>query len=118
MNNLELFIEHFPYGYIPDKINYELARENKWQLIKDSKCSLCSRAPLQDRSDTKFFHFHHINKNKKLFSPSTVLGYCPKVIEYEIGKCILVCATCHGKIHNRPFLEKMLILKHLDKNYL
>ena len=46
-------------------------------------------------------HFHHINLKDKDFSFSCIGTKPWDVIVKELKKCILVCANCHGEIHNK-----------------
>lgn len=52
----------------------------------------------------KCMDFHHLDESTKSFSLSQIKRFKTneitwKDIENEIAKCILVCATCHRKIH-------------------
>lgn len=46
-------------------------------------------------------HLHHLDQSKKEFSFSSIRANCKswsKIVE-ELRKCVLVCANCHGEIH-------------------
>lgn len=43
-------------------------------------------------------HFHHINENDKEFVIAR--GKMDwKIVKTELDKCVLVCANCHGELH-------------------
>lgn len=73
---------------------------------KGGKCQLCGYCKCNGS-----LHFHHVNDNTKSF---TISGKSISFtrIKPELDKCILVCANCHGEIHNNlidlPTLEKMV----------
>lgn len=46
-------------------------------------------------------HFHHLDPKQKLFGVSSGgHGHSLEKIKAEVSKCILVCANCHGEIHD------------------
>jgi hypothetical protein len=56
-------------------------------------CSVCHR-------NRKDLQFHHVNPSDKLFNISDIYGKVGKEkLLVEIDKCILVCSSCHRKIH-------------------
>ncbi len=61
---------------------------------KGAKCSLCG----YDKCKSSL-HFHHIDPSKKDFGISGNWGLSWKKMKIELDKCILVCANCHGEIH-------------------
>lgn len=73
---------------------------------KGGKCQLCGYCKCNGS-----LHFHHVNEDAKSF---TVSGKSISFarIKPELDKCILVCANCHGEIHNNLIdllkLEKMV----------
>ena len=42
--------------------------------------------------------FHHTEDNKK-FKVSSMLQLSPRRIFGEVNKCIIMCRSCHGKLH-------------------
>lgn len=50
--------------------------------------------------------FHHVSKDKDIEIANAVRrGWSLKRVETEIGKCVVVCANCHRKLHYRERLE-------------
>lgn len=51
--------------------------------------------------DPSIFEWHHINYDEKIDDVSSIVGAHASVkrIQEELDKCILVCPTCHKKIH-------------------
>jgi hypothetical protein len=59
--------------------------------------------------------FHHLDPTVKAFTISAKLSYAWDRLRAELDKCILVCANCHGEIHE-GLLDLSLMAKHrLDK---
>lgn len=73
----------------------ERKRKLKQQLVeyKGGKCCLCG----YDKS-MRSLHFHHLDEKTKEFDV-TSKGYNIDRLKKEADKCILVCANCHGEIH-------------------
>lgn len=46
-------------------------------------------------------HFHHLDPSTKEFGLSASSSKTFKSKKRELDKCILVCANCHGEIHER-----------------
>lgn len=44
--------------------------------------------------------FHHVNPIEKEYSISAIAGKTMKTILKEVGKCKILCANCHRKLHN------------------
>jgi len=60
---------------------------------KGGSCSLCGY-----NKSIRSLEFHHVNPSEKDFSLSSVTRKW-EVVKPELDKCILVCANCHGEIH-------------------
>jgi hypothetical protein len=43
-------------------------------------------------------HFHHVNPAEKSFGLSMGTTKALATYREELGKCVLVCANCHGEI--------------------
>jgi len=67
--------------------------------LKVNGCSLCGK---EFNDNSKMFHFHHVEPELKSFYVNSkgVEHHSNKEIVNEIHKCILVCSTCHHKIHS------------------
>lgn len=50
-----------------------------------------------DRCTTSL-HFHHVDPTTKAFNVQMGMGKALAVYRAEAGKCVLVCANCHGEI--------------------
>lgn len=73
-------------------------RKKKEQLVNQfgGKCCICGYS-----KSVRNLSFHHVDPSTKSFGIATKgndLGIT-KVID-EAKKCILVCANCHGEIHD------------------
>lgn len=51
--------------------------------------------------DMNKFHFHHIDRETKLFTISNNLNLAWPKIKKELDKCILLCSECHIDIHRK-----------------
>ena len=73
-------------------------------LEKSKGCLMC------DENFHKCLEFHHLEKNDKIDTISTLKrnGSVKKLID-ELKKCVLLCSNCHRKVHyNTEFNDKML----------
>lgn len=73
---------------------------------KGGKCQLCGYS-----KSIRAMHFHHVDESEKDFSIGGN-GSTRKweTIKLELDKCILVCANCHGEIH-----DGLVNIDHLKK---
>ena len=62
--------------------------------LKGGKCLICGYSKC-----SRSLQFHHLDPTKKDFTLSRVTLAWSK-IEKELRKCVLVCANCHGEIHD------------------
>ncbi len=69
-------------------------REERVYAYKGNKCVLCG----YDKCRSSL-HFHHLNPSEKSFEISGSWGRGWEKMKKELDKCILVCANCHGEIH-------------------
>lgn len=76
----------------------------KWfkDYKKELKCSKCR----EDHPAT--IDFHHIGEKENPVAQMVHEGYSIEGIKKEIGKCIILCANCHRKLH----WQKQKPLKH------
>jgi len=85
-------------------------RERRIKIIQNYKlskgCLFCGY-----NEDPKSLCFHHPDDNKEFGVSDAVPGMSLKKIKKEMDKCIILCRSCHTKLHNE--LRK---LKILDKN--
>jgi hypothetical protein len=77
----------------------DFRRRRKLQAVeyKGGKCQICGYS----RSYYSMI-FHHRDPNKKDFSLSYHLARNPKNwegVKKELDKCVLLCANCHGEVH-------------------
>lgn len=75
---------------------------------KGGKCSICS----YDKC-IRSLVFHHRDPSTKKFGISGNYGYSWEVLQEELDKCDLICANCHGEIHDS--LENKAILFNFKK---
>lgn len=87
--------QHYHSRY--SKINSEKQKIKKQNLIdyKGGKCFICGY-----NKCARSLHFHHKNSNEKDFSISCKRYLSENDLKKELDKCILVCANCHGEIHD------------------
>lgn len=64
-------------------------------IKKSSYCLDCGN------SDPWVLDFHHLSKKSKDISTMVCQGYSIKAIEAEMSKCIVLCANCHRKRHQK-----------------
>ncbi len=64
-------------------------REYKSKL----KCEKCNE------NHPSTIDFHHIGKKEKVIADIVHWGYSIETIKKEIGKCQVLCANCHRKVH-------------------
>lgn len=86
-------------GEIPKEYYSDRRRDIKKQLVeyKGGCCSVCGY-----NKSFRSLHFHHINPEEKDFTLGRKWGKLGfnETIKKELDKCILVCANCHGEIHD------------------
>lgn len=70
------------------------ARKYIKNIKKNNPCVICG--------STENLHFHHlISENKKYnISDMVKMRSSIKSIQAEIDKCVILCRTCHEKVHN------------------
>lgn len=90
----------FPIFAAPiSKYYYRDRRRAYKQALVDSKggkCSVCGY-----NKCLKSLQFHHTIPGEKDFNISGVSWGKFEEIRKELDKCILVCANCHGEIHDK-----------------
>ena len=77
-------------------LNYKnrKSRMNRLKIMFGSKCSICGY-----NKCLSSLHFHHIG-NDKIANVAELSSHWGRMLE-EARKCELVCANCHGEIHER-----------------
>ncbi len=86
--------EHRIGNYVHVK-NFRKNKKLKVLALAGGKCCICGY-----NKCARSLSFHHMNPSQKKFGLSTIgLGKGITVVLEEIKKCILVCANCHGEIH-------------------
>jgi hypothetical protein len=60
--------------------------------------------------------FHHLDRTEKRGTVSEIAshGYKWEVVQNEIDKCILLCSSCHRKVHEQ--LICFIDINNLDKS--
>lgn len=61
---------------------------------KGGKCENCGYC-----KSLRSLHFHHKNPKEKDFTIAHMLKMDFEVLKRELDKCILICANCHGEVH-------------------
>ena len=85
--------------YLKDYSREYHKKKRKWieDLKSNSGCLYCGE------SFSPCLHFHHVDPTKKRFTIGTAVEskYSRQDILEEIDKCIILCANCHIKEHER-----------------
>ena len=70
------------------------ARRRRFLFLNGLKksCQICGE------NDLRCLDFHHRDPSTKLFAPGTGTRSMDKLLE-EVGKCDVLCANCHRKLH-------------------
>lgn len=69
----------------------------KWCIdYKGGKCIVCGY-----NTCISSLEFHHRDATKKDYIISTAWKKDKEIVKIELDKCDLVCANCHGEIHER-----------------
>lgn len=83
---------------------YRMNRDKR--MINDFKkhwCAICGYDKCNDS-----LHFHHTCSETKSFNLNGgAMGLSDKRIVVEFYKCILLCANCHGEIHEKERVSKV-----------
>ena len=85
----------------PSVDNYRYVKgsraKNKLRAVleKGGKCSICGYSKC-----IRALEFHHLNPEEKSFTVSQNLNKAWKLLEMEIGKCVLLCANCHAEVES------------------
>jgi 5-methylcytosine-specific restriction endonuclease McrA len=81
--------------------NYQHVKKTR-RRIKDraveylgGKCKICGY-----HKCSRSLVFHHINPEEKDFAISTNTNKAWDKMKLELDKCILLCANCHGEVHD------------------
>lgn len=87
----------------PEEVRQKLRENNRkygeqnQQIINQIKlqkgCCVCGY-----KKSAKSLHYHHLDPSIKLAGVSQIANMEEKLSEIE--KCVLVCANCHGEIHD------------------
>lgn len=84
------------------KRNYEKIKRKRKELkdkaieYKGGKCKICG----YDKSK-RSLTFHHRDPNEKEFGISKYKTLSWEKIKIELDKCDLICANCHGELHEK-----------------
>jgi hypothetical protein len=70
-------------------------QKQKCLEYKGSKCEICGY-----RKSSRSLHFHHTDPTQKDFTIAKYRMRSWESIKAELDKCQLVCANCHGEIHD------------------
>ncbi len=87
----------YPYCAKCDSNRVKQNKKNLKKILveyKGGKCQMCG----YNKALTSL-HFHHVEPQKKEFSISQYKKQNIENLKKEVDKCILVCANCHGELH-------------------
>lgn len=89
-------------------------RERRIKIVQDYKLSKgCLFCGYNENSES--LGFHHPENNKEFQVSDAVPGMSLEKIKKEMDKCIILCRSCHTKLHNE--LRKLKYLTKLKKRY-
>lgn len=73
------------------------------ELKKAKSCAMCGRHGKKSK-----LQYHHLSPETKIATVSRMVHDCyPKEdIQFEIKKCVLICSTCHMRIHKKVGKKK------------
>ena len=77
------------------------AKKKKKEQINQYKMTIgCAHCGYKDNPD--ILHFHHLDPSTKIANVSRMVGknHSMEKIKQEMDKCILLCITCHHKVHD------------------
>lgn len=74
------------------EIRYNFGKEYCNNIKFNCGCSVCGI------TDFRCLDFHHKNPLTKLYVVSNIYNYSRKILDLEISKCEVVCASCHSDI--------------------
>ena len=74
---------------------HKSVRQEINELKSKTKCRVCKE------DDPACLDFHHLRDKKIVIARS--IGHGRNVLMKEITKCIILCANCHRKLHNKRF---------------
>ena len=92
--------------------NIERQQINKQKAVayKGGKCCICGYS-----KSLRSLNFHHTDPIQKEFSIAKHKCLNWADTQQELDKCVLVCANCHGEIHdNITPIPKSVLAKHLS----
>ena len=91
-------------GYITNP-NRKLSVKNTNKVNKDYNTKLMRRykrfcgCKVCGEREPVALDLHHVDPTTKDYSPASLVGYSTETMKKEFRKCIVLCATCHRKVH-------------------
>lgn len=77
-------------------MNARRGDRKKWAIdYKGGKCVKCGYSKC-----SRSLVFHHLDPKDKDFPPNYGMNFSIKKLTDELDKCILICANCHGEVHD------------------
>lgn len=74
---------------------FRQSKKQKAIIYKGGKCVICGY-----HKCVRNLSFHHLDPKEKEFNISQKSSWGFEKLKTELDKCILVCANCHGEIHD------------------
>lgn len=92
------------YNLLPNSKEKSRARskkhiKNKRARVKEALGSSCKRCGYN--TCKRSLHFHHIDPTTKSINLADVNLYKESILIEELKKCVLICANCHGELHDK-----------------
>ena len=79
--------------YMRDHKNRRLFQIHQLQLT--AKCQLCGY-----NSCARSLHFHHVTNDKENAISTMLASRSAEAIIAELCRCVVLCANCHGEVHD------------------
>jgi len=84
---------NYNYDYV---LNWRNNNKKLAVEYKGGKCDICGY-----NKSMRSLQFHHLDPSKKEITISKKINSVKfEKLKFELDKCILVCANCHGEIHD------------------
>lgn len=81
------------YNKYQREYSMRIRKERKVDWLGGRPCYVCGE------DSPHVIDFHHIDPSTKEYPLSKMLKFSKEKVDYELSKCIPLCANCHRKVH-------------------